>query len=270
MGGALGTTTDWARIVARAAIVNVLGFFWVALFWFRPARSWPVYEDVYRLSDRIVAQLTGWSGHFNWALKSWIFVLVPIGVLFLFGKKPTALGMGRMARYGWRILLVSFVVSLPVLVWLGLRPGMHAYYAGMFRPDGWKPILANAIVIVVEHMWIEGVLLALALPGGGFAHDEEDPPREGRLAFLGFGQPAGGTTLWTWLGVPPTVLPALIGQALVFGAVHAGKDVGELLSAFPGGFGLGLLTYRIRSVWPSVLLHVGTGAVVLLTILLSR
>lgn len=263
------TTTPWGRIFARAFIVNALGFLWVTFFWFRPARQWPFWQDVYRFTDRGIAQLTGLPNDFNWAIKSWLFVLVPVLVILCFGKRPTALGMGRMARYGWRILLVSFVIALPFLVWLGLREGMHKYYAGMFRPGGWRAVTANALVIVVEHVWIEGVILALALPGGGFGHDD-DPPRSGRFAFLGFGQPPGGTTLWTWLGVPPAVLPALAFQALVFGAVHSGKDMGELVTSFPGGFGLGLLTYRIRSVWPSVLLHLGTGAVVLLTIWLSR
>lgn len=35
--------------------------------------------------------------------------------------------------------------------------------------------------------------------------------------------------------------------------------------AFPGGLGLGMLTYRICSVWPGVLLHLGTSAIILLT-----
>lgn len=125
---------------------------------------------------------------------------------------------------------------------------------------------ANALVIVVEHALIEGVLFVLALLGGTMGH-APDPPRTGRLAFLGFGYPIGGErTLCAWLGVPKEVWPALVGQALVFGLVHMGKDVGELVTAFPGGLGLGLLTYRVRSVWPSVLLHLGTGATVLVTL----
>jgi membrane protease YdiL (CAAX protease family) len=65
-------------------------------------------------------------------------------------------------------------------------------------------------------------------------------------------------------------MPCLVLEALIFGAVHAGKEWGELVTAFPGGLGLGMLTYRIRSFWPSVALHLGTGAMILATMLLAR
>ena len=47
---------------------------------------------------------------------------------------------------------------------------------------------------------------------------------------------------------------------------------GRIWSAVPStiGLGLGMLTYRIRSFWPAVVLHLGTGAIILLTILLRR
>jgi hypothetical protein len=184
---------------------------------------------------------------------------------------PRALGMGRMAQHGWRIVAVGFVIALPVLVWVGLQPGIYRYYAKMFTADGYSPLLANAVVIVVEHAFIEGLLLALALPRGWrFEELGAEPARRGRLAWLGFGNTEGGRGLLDWIGIPPVVLPALVGQALVFGLVHAGKEVSELVTAFPGGFGLGLLTYRIRSVWPSVLLHLGTGAIILGTTWLAH
>jgi hypothetical protein len=260
---------SWPRVILRATVVCTLGFIWTWLFWFSPAANLPGVHQVSGAVDRAMRWLTGLDGSLLWAAKSYFYVLTPVLVLILLGKRPTALGMGQVARYGWRIILLSLVVALPVLVLLGLRPGMHAYYANMFKPGAWRILLANSLVIAVEHAWIEGVVLALALPGGGFSH-AEDPPRTGRLAFLGFGQPPGGTTIFTWLGIPPKVFPALVGQALIFGAVHAGKDVGELISAFPGGLGLGMVTYRIRSVWPSVALHLGTGAIILAVIYVCR
>lgn len=263
------TQVRWSAVLARAFIVNAFGFLWVTLFWFRPAKDWPGWGQIIRAVDNGLADLTGLPSVLVWTTKSYLFVLVPCLVLVLLGHKPTALGLGGMARYGWRIVLVSFVIALPVLVWLGLRPGMHRYYQSVFTDKGHVQLLAYALVIAVEHAWIEGVVLALALPGGGFSQFE-DPPRTGSLAFLGFGQPPGGKTVFTWLGVPPEVFPALVGQALVFGAVHATKEWGEFISSFPGGLGLGMLTYRIRSVWPSVLLHIGTGGVVVLTMWLAR
>ena len=182
---------DWPRTLFRAVLVNALGFLWVTMFWFRPASRWPVWKDIYRGGDRLVRDVTGLEGIFVWAFKSYVFVLVPVFVLLLVFKRPTALGMGKMARFGWRIVAVGFLIALPVLVWLGLRPGMQEFYAHMFKPGAWRPLLANALVIAVEHAWIEGVILALALPRGGFLQDEGDPEREGPMAFLGFGHPTG-------------------------------------------------------------------------------
>ncbi len=259
-----------SRIWLRALVATLLGLFWVSLFWIAPLRHWPFWAEWYRETDRLVFELLGLKGSWRWVFKSYVLVLTPIVVLWLFGRPPKALGMGRMADQGWRIVALGFALSLPALVWLGMRPGMHRYYKRMFTADGLEPLLANALVIVVEHAFIEGLLLAMALPRG-FRFEElgPEPERRGRLAWLGFGNTPGKQGFFDWLGVPPQVMPALLGQGLVFGLVHAGKEVGELISSFPGGFGLGLLPYRIRSVWPSVLLHLGTGAIILLTVWLT-
>jgi hypothetical protein len=145
---------------------------------------------------------------------------------------------------------------------------VQRYYAGFVRRGGAPDVVASAFVVLVEHVYIEGLVLALALPSGGL-HPIDEPPRQGKLAWLGFGLPPGERGLLAWLGIPAGAWPALIGQALLFGLVHAGKAVAELWTAFPGGLGLGVLTYRIRSVWPSVLLHLGTGAVILLVAALA-
>jgi hypothetical protein len=263
---------EWSRAIGRACLVCGLGFLWMWLFWFQPARDFPVVGGLVRGVDRAFAQIPI-EGIFAWVFRSYVLVLVPVAVVLATGQRPTALGLGGVARYGWRVIAVGFVVSLPVLMWLGLRPGMHAYYANILGGGDWRAAVATAAVIVVEHAWIFGVVLALALPGRGFPVGD-DPPRRGALAFLGFGFPADlgvrERSPWLWLGVPPLVMPCLVLQALAFGAVHAGKEFGELVTAFPGGLGLGILTYRIRSFWPSVVLHLGCGGIILLTMYLSR
>jgi hypothetical protein len=270
-----GINVPWPRAILRATIVCGLGFMWTWLVWFRPARSFPVIKGAIFAVDHVF-NLVPIRGSLAWAFKSFVLVLVPVVVILAIVRRPTALGLGGVARYGWRIIVLGFAVALPFCIWLGLRPGMHTYYAHMFDDGGWKPLVANALVIVVEHAWIEGVILALALPGGGFASSSatSDPSRRGALAFLGFGFPADlpddQRSLWQWLGVPAIVMPCLVLQALTFGAVHVGKEWGELVTAFPGGLGLGMLTYRIRSFWPSAVLHLGTGAIILLTILWTR
>ena len=71
-------------------------------------------------------------------------------------------------------------------------------------------------------------------------------------------------------GITAESMQAIVIGVEAFGAVHVGKEWGELVTAFPGGLGLGMLTYRIRSFWPSAVLHLGTGAIILLTILWTR
>ena len=265
----------WPRAILRASIVCGLGFLWTWLFWFKPARSIPVIQDAVFAVDDLFG-LVPIRGSLAGAFKSCVLVLVPVAVILAIVRRPTALGLGGAARYGWRIIALAFAIALPFCIWLGMRPGMHTNYAVIFGDRGWKALLANALVIVAEHAWIEGVILALALPGGGFASPSAtgDPPRRGALAFFGFGFPADlrhdQCSLWQWLGMPAIVMPSLVLQALTFGAVHVGKEWGEIVTAFPGGLGLGMLTYRIRSFWPSVILHLGTGAMILLTILLTR
>jgi hypothetical protein len=127
------------------------------------------------------------------------------------------------------------------------------------------------LVIVVEHVWIAGLVLALALPGGHLPrHDDPAPPRQGRFQSLGFGLVPGEHGISAWLGIPTSAWPALLGQAVLFGAIHISKDAGELIASFPGGLALGLITYRVGSIWPTVALHAGTSAVVLLVVALAR
>jgi hypothetical protein len=247
----------------RAAIVSGLGFLWITLFWFEPARDWPYRRAIDQAFHHVLGGTLGLGRPSAWVARCWFFVLLPVAVLRLAGKRPTALGLGSHEMPAWRIVSVSFAVSLPALVWLGLRPGIQGYYRELFAPDGWKMIVAIFLQIVAEHVWIAGVMLALALPGGGLPPVVAEPPRRGVLGSLGFGVPPGARGLSAWLGVPEEAWPALLGQALVFGAIHAQKDAGEIVTSLPGGLALGILTYRVRSIWPTVVLHAGTSAVIL-------
>lgn len=257
----------WSVVWTRAIVATVVGFFWTTLFWYQPARKWDLWKPYWKASDTFFAWLSGTDGIWRWVTRSYVMVALFILLLMLLGRKPKALGMGKMAQHGWRITALGYAIALPFLIWLGLRPSLQKYYANMFTDGGAERAFANMLVIAVEHALIEGGILALALPGKGFEEHGDEPRRTGMFAWLGFGRPEGAPGGWrgllAWLGIPAWTLPAMVGQALIFGVVHAGKDFGELLSAYPGGLGLGLLTWRIRSVWPSVILHIGTGATIL-------
>ena len=246
---------------------------WTWLFWFQPARSFPVIKDAIIAVDHLF-DLVPITGSFAWAFKSYVLVLLPVVVILAIVRRPTALGLGGMSRYGWRIIVLGFVIALPFCIWLGLRPGMHAHYRYMFT----GPRLEVTARQRPRHRR-RACMDRRCDSGAGatrrrFFGRHHEPDRRGALAFVGLGFPVGlaeeDRTLWQWLGVPAIAMPCLILQALTFGAVHAGKEWGELVTAFPGGLGLGMLTYRIRSFWPAVVLHLGTGAIILLTMVLSR
>ena len=248
---------------------------WTWSFWFKPARSFPVLQDVIIALERAFA-LVPITGTLAWAFRSGVLIVVPLAVILAIVRRPGALGLGRVAPDGWRIIALGLAIALPFCIVLGLRPRMQAFYAHMYGNAAWRPLLANATVIVVEHVWIQGVILSLALPRGVSALPSEigERVRVGALGFIGLGFPVGlprdERSVWQWLGIPAIATPALVLQALVFGAVHVGKEWDEVMAAFPGGLGLGMLTYRSGAVWPSVALHLGTGAIIVMTIVLAR
>jgi hypothetical protein len=254
---------DWRRVLRRAAAATALGTFWASLCWIKPFQEIPYWHEAWYHIDRVVVALFGVTDIWFWVAKSYVMVGVLLVVLMLLGHNPKAMGLGRMTPLGWRIVGVAFAVALPFLIGLGLTPGIQHYYAFVWQqPGGLGYLLACAAFMVVEHAALEGGILSMGLPDGGVGLPVQDVVRRGRLAFLGLGNTAEGKGIGDWLGIPSYAWPALAGQALIFGLIHWGKHPAEIVSAFPGGLGLGMLTYRIRSVWATILLHVGTGAII--------
>ncbi|MCA9666424.1 MAG: CPBP family intramembrane metalloprotease [Myxococcales bacterium] len=247
-------------VIARALIVCALGFSYIAAFWFYPAQRWPLYRSIYAATRWLLDRLP-LRRPLRWVLQSWSFVGAAVLVLAAAGRSPRSLGLARATRQGWRLVGVAFVAALPVMIVVGMQQAVQRYYAAIFRADGVMALVANALVLLSEHVILQGVILALALPSGTLQREEE-PLRRGRLAALGLGLPDGERGVLAWLGVPAGVWPALVFSAVLFGLVHAGKASAEIAAAFPGGLGLALLTYRVRAVWPAVLLHASSGVVI--------
>ena len=253
----------------RTFIVLVLGTLYVSLFWFHPPASWPQWMGASRawLITQIV-QLAGLSRQDAWVISGVLFGgLLP--TIFLLGwrgqklaKRFIFLGPGR--KIGWRYVLISYLVALGPLLWLASRPSFRHYYANTIDHGLASMSLRFALVLIAEHICIQGLILVLALP------DKEHQPLE-PAAVLGDHISARLRRLLTlgpdWslrsfeLNVP--VLMAISVQAWVFGWVHFSKDLGELALSFPGGFALGYLAWRARSVWPCVVLHAATGLTVI-------
>lgn len=219
---------------------------WTSCFWFKPALAWPIAGDLHRVVDQALLG-AGLPPLARWVAKSALFTLLPVLVLRLARRDALALaGRPRARRGAFLWVSAAYAASLPFLLWLSYRPGMHAFYLRMFRDGVTAPVLANLAALVLEHLWIFGALLQLALPPGSRS-DERDIGIRERLR---------------------SALPATVAVSLVFGAVHAGKDFGEILTAFPGGLGLALLTWWTGSLWPGVVLHAATSLTILVGILM--
>jgi hypothetical protein len=174
-----------------------------------------------------------------------------------------------------RLLVTALVVALPFQIALGLDPAVARYYRMLFGAQGAAWIVANGLVMLVEHLFIEGAVLALALPHG--LPDVDERPRRGlfgwrALGALGLGPVVDATAPGpcTFLAVPVDAWPALVAQGIVFGCIHFTKAPSELGGAFPGGVAVGWLTVRTGSVWPAATLHLVTGGVVVATLMLVR
>lgn len=260
------------RAWLRALVVLVPTTAWASLSFIGLAKQWPLVGEVWRFS-RFAFDELGVSPAMGWACKGALFTALGIAVLRLFIRRPFLLHALRLDPSMWRLLLLALLVALPVQVALGLSPGMQHFYRRFFEVGGAERVLANAITIVAEHLWIEGVVLGLALLPGLVERmrDDERGPRTGRLARFGLGFPAAGPrTVSAWLGVPREAWPAIVAQGALFFLGHFTKDPGEVASSLPGGLAVGWLSLRTRSFVPAMVLHLITGAVVLGTMALAR
>ncbi|MCP4500696.1 MAG: CPBP family intramembrane metalloprotease [Deltaproteobacteria bacterium] len=263
------------KVILRAVAVTVVSACYVTLFWYKPTAGWAPIKVLNAFINNSLLSM-GVEYWWRFVVRSTGFVALAIGVVWAFGHPPGVLGLGKMAKKGWRITLTGFVLASPVLVATGLDPQMHHYYRRIFELHGWKEAVANGLVMFSEHAFIEGVVLSLALPEGLLAATKDEPVRTGKLSWLGFGMPVlldvegRGKRILAWLGLPKAAIPALVGQALVFFMVHVSKPPIELYTSFFGGFLVGFLTFKVRSVWPGVILHIGTGWFILVVIYFAR
>jgi hypothetical protein len=263
------------KLVARAAVVVVVALAWASLFWFvPPQRAFPFVDAAADAVHDAIRALTGLKRPWLWVAKGWLMAgVVVVVVAALHGGRRT--GLSLPTSTGVRLLATALVVALPFQIALGLDPAVARYYRSFFGAHGGSWIAANGLVMLVEHMFIEGAVLSMALPAGLPAVDER--PRRGffglpALGSLGLGRLVDETAPGprTFLAVPVEAWPAIVGQGLVFGCIHFSKAPSELVTAFPGGIAVGWLTVRTGSVWPAATLHLVTGAVVVATLALNR
>jgi hypothetical protein len=195
---------------------------------------------------------------------------------------PGDFGCRRPNVYGWRLIGVGFILSLPFLIWMVGGPEIGAYYLRQLRRAGWVAFLFFYFVNMLgEHFFFHGVLLAAFRLDGrwpaAYAPDPVDRSRwRGVLQWLGFAAACTGhdasvsERVRRWFDLSTGCLWPILGSACLFGLVHVDKDVRELVLSVPGGAILGFLAYRSNSWVTTLILHSGTAAAALLLILVKK
>jgi len=193
--------------------------------------------------------------------------------------RPVDLGCRAPNRYGWRIVVIGFLFSLPFLAWMVGGSEIGNLYLRQYRRAGLAAFLGYYLVnMCAEHFFFHGVLLA------AFRRDRRWPgataltPVTGTgwrrwMQWVGLAQPIDHHAVGRlervrqWLGLPRGCAVAMVGSAALFGFIHVGKDVRELLLSFPGGLASAYLAYRSNSWLTPLALHLATAGTAFLMLL---
>jgi membrane protease YdiL (CAAX protease family) len=187
------------------------------------------------------------------------------------------LGWRMPNRLTWRFLAISFIMSLPFVIWMALSPQFEPYYRPYLQAGAITFLTYYVVVIFCEHFFFHGFLLALLRRGHRWpASPPEDQSASGgarrALQWIGLAQPTHGALnvkmVTRWIGLPDGCVPAVVVSGLLFGAIHLGKDPREFALSFPGGLLVAFIAYRCNSLFAPLLLHLLTGGAAVLVILL--
>ncbi len=297
------TQRSTPRTNARVAAVVVAITVYTFIFFANPPRSWDdSVRNVIKIPRRALNRLVVTGYHAigvaaparRLTSGTYLFVagvVVPWAGMALGRRgRPQAIGFRLPNRLAWRFLAVSFIVSLPFLIWMVGSPSFSRYYAPSLRA-GIGGFLAYYLVnMFAEHFFFHGIML------GAFravhrwpepaAIDQSATTRTGRaLQWLGLAQPGGmpkpasggrghGARIldrakvcqaWAvqritrWIGLQDGCLVAICTSAMLFGLVHISKDPRELMLSLPGGFAMAYIAYRTNSWLVPFALHLATA-----------
>jgi len=282
---------NWSILGVLIAAVVISSY--VILTWARLPASWS--QSLHRMSSSTQTQLLRLVGrgcetlgienpalelrHGIYLLLTGLVLPWVVAAILLRGN-PADIGLRRPNRLGWRILAVSYVIALPLVVWMALSPKFGPYYLPQIARSGAAVFLTyHFFGMLAEHFLFHGVMLAAFRKGGRWPApppvDASARSASGRLLqWFGLAQPTDGAfgvrRVTRWIGLPDGCVVALLVSAALFGVIHIGKDPRELLMSFPGGIGLAYLAYRTNSWLIPFLLHLVTaGTACLLMVLLA-
>lgn len=212
-------------------------------------------------------------GHGTYLLVVAGLIPLAVGIVVLRGT-PKSLGCRVPNRYGWRLLLLGFVLALPFVIFMGTGSGMQRYYLPTLKRAGAAGLLSYyAVNMLTEHFLFHGVMLAGFRPSGRWAASilpAVDTTVTGCCAglrrWLGLGvrtAEPGEHPLAVWLGLPPHCGFAIFGSGVLFALVHLGKDWREAVLSLPGGLAIAYMAYRGDSLVIPLLLHALTAGTTL-------
>ena len=235
----------------------------------------PLRRVAYGFVDGLLSVLHPTAAGPEWRNGLILLVLagvIPWLVMLSLGRgRPATLGARVPNRYGWRILLVGYLVSIPFLWWMIGGPNFADRYLALYERAGGALFAGYYLVnMTTEHFLIQGVVLALCSPGRRWPATDASCTANGghgfsaALHWLGLAQTAdargGQSRLTSWLGLPPGCVAAILTSGVIFALVHFGKHPRELLLSLPGGLAQAYIAYRTNTWLVPLVLHLATAA----------
>lgn len=191
-----------------------------------------------------------------------------LAAMLILRARPSSLGCRRPNRFGWRLLLLGFILAMPFLFFMARGGGMQASYLPAMTRAGTTAFIGYyAVNMLTEHFFFHGVLLAALRPTGRWpAAEPSESESENDITgswprlrrWLGIGLrhgEQGENAITAWLGLAPGCGFAIFASASLFALVHVGKDWREAVLSFPGGVAIAYVAYRSDSWLIPFLLH---------------
>ena len=282
-----------ARGYVSIALAIGLSVVYCTAFFVGPRASWPAaIRDAMRNAPRCTFLVMDWGfQHLGMAparnqLRAGIYlvamtVIVPWIVMAVLGRgRPSDIGFRRPNRFGWRLTALSYLISLPFLLWMAGGAKFATQYLSELKRAGAVPFLVYYLVNMAgEHFLLHGVILAACRAGRRWPVTGPTLPVTARgvrafLQRLGLAQPTEDAKLprrlTRWIGLRDGCVPPILASATLFGLVHVGKDPRELLLSLPGGLALAYLAYRSNTWLIPFIIHTATAGTALLILLAMR
>jgi hypothetical protein len=284
------TKSPFRRYIAATFVLSMTAAYCLA-FLVRLPTSWPqpIRDTINAISQparaltRSILELCGIESA-TFASHSGLYMfmiagLIPWLIMVLLRRgRPSDLGCRLPNRYGWRLMAVTYLLSLPFQIWMIQSDGFSGPYLNQLkRAGGFAFCLYYTLNMLTEHFLLQGVVLAVLRTDRRWPLPTptlNTPRKANKLQWLGLAQPTNEATglrkIERWLGLPEGCVFAIVGSGLLFALIHVGKNPRELILSLPGGLALAILSYRTNSWITAFILHLATAGTAFALVLLTQ